>query len=438
MSTALDTREALGGVNLPKLQSRSLKLTRFACPSLKDDQRKQFFESALKMRPFDQPSPLKRWKTWLTQGLKLDDQSLLFAKLNSRLLLHMSGGTMENASILLDRFGYPYIPGSGIKGTVRHTILSAIRDWHSTGEAGSLEESHPFYGLTKGFQSPYQMLARALLLFGWSDGEWKEGRNRKGMLHSDCEYAFGDDWKKARFEVAKMLEKQNRVRLNNDGLPINNHVGCVRFLQAYPSPTEYPVVDDLELDVLTPHHTEYYAGKMQVALDVENPIPVYFPAVSSNINFLFAIICDEVDLRDFAMNGLDAALNTFGTGAKTNAGYGSFETQVTDQSEKARLKDERQELADEKRKITEAKKEAERIANLNPIDAARETLLKLKDKEFAEFVKDLPEKTQDEQQAVLQLMTTQKRDRWKKWKRRKPDIAKVLIEVATQHNFKLQ
>lgn len=433
MTAASDTLQALGGEQMHKLKSRSLRLSRFSQPNLKDDPRKDFFIAAIGIPPFKERSPLERWQLWLEKDLKLGAESLLFAKLNSRLLLHMSGGTMENASILLDRYGYPYIPGSGVKGTTRHTILAAIREWAVVQEGKTLDASHPFQCLTQGYHTPEAMLADFLMAFGWTDGEWKDGRaGKEKKLISDCEYALGENWKTKKHEVAALLKDRYAVKLNSKGIPDLSHIGRVAFFQAYPCAAGYPD-KDLEVDVLTPHHTAYYAGdaSMPVALDVENPIPVYFPSVKAGITFVFAIQSNDERLRKLAHAGLSVALGLFGTGAKTNAGYGWFDTQ----SEQAKYVSKREK---EEREQEERRREQERLERMKPEDIEKERLLKLDDQKFAELAKGLTQESELTQRVLLNLVLSgQKRDRWKAWKKKKPEIVKSITEVAKQLNITL-
>jgi hypothetical protein len=88
-----------------------------------------------------------------------------------------------------------------------------------------------------------------------------------------------------------------------------------------------PTPGKLELDVVTCHHRDYYGGKLQVATDTEEPNPVLFPAVAPGHVFTFALHKlrngSAAELQR-ARTWLQTGLQTFGLGAKTNAGYGWF------------------------------------------------------------------------------------------------------------------
>lgn len=100
--------------------------------------------------------------------------------------------------------------------------------------------------------------------------------------------------------------------------------GKLLFLAALPE--EHTV--SLELDVMTPHHSAYYAGEGR-ALPLEtalNPIPVPFLTIGRGTRFT-GYLCARpehwIHLRR-AMRWLRVALERNGVGAKTGAGYGEM------------------------------------------------------------------------------------------------------------------
>src|SRR5690606_29860186 len=94
---------------------------------------------------------------------------------------------------------------------------------------------------------------------------------------------------------------------------------------------------DIEIDVLTPHHKDYYAGNRQVATDDEDPVPIPFPAYSKGHVFAFGVIEMKPSLSmdsssSYSIDGLvelaqlwlKNELQVLGIGAKTSAVYGWF------------------------------------------------------------------------------------------------------------------
>jgi CRISPR-associated protein Cmr6 len=102
--------------------------------------------------------------------------------------------------------------------------------------------------------------------------------------------------------------------------------GCIAFYDALPLDGKF----ELDLDVLTPHHSSYYRGKGLPA-EWEDPIPFTFLSVVKT-RFVFAlgfvpqpgVTADRKELVDLVGKSLRNALEEAGVGAKTAAGYGRF------------------------------------------------------------------------------------------------------------------
>lgn len=317
-----DTREALGN-DAARCESRSLLFDRFADPCAKDSgnqtPRKDWFRRIARLRTH--PQKCEAWNHWLRDAsLRLKTEDILFAQLQSRLMVNMAGGVMENAGLCLDRFGLPYIPGSAVKGCARRMAIQNFLE--------AREANEPNDKLAR-------LLADMALVFGWGDQDWKGGR-RMGEFISDFEFACGPHWQDVRnAAVAKLLDLLRVPYREHPAEPwkdLPNFAGSVSFLQAYP--WQLPATD-LELDVVTCHHPDYYSRKtnqrgdliMPVALDTEDPNPVVFCAVAPRIVFAFAVLplrgCSDTLLAK-AHEWLKAGLEAFGLGAKTAAGYGWF------------------------------------------------------------------------------------------------------------------
>lgn len=94
----------------------------------------------------------------------------------------------------------------------------------------------------------------------------------------------------------------------------------------------------LTREVMTPHHGDYYSGNNnQPPTDFDSPKPVTYLALAGT--FLLRVSCDVdneqgVKWAEFAMRLLDAALQHWGVGGKTNAGYGRLRSLKTIQKAK--------------------------------------------------------------------------------------------------------
>ena len=250
-----DTRETLG-LDAAKCESRSLRFDRFANPQAKEEERNRWFKGVAGLKP----SLIKceAWSAWLANSrLGLKPGEILFAQLQSRLMVNMAGGVMENAGLCLDRYGVPYIPGTAVKGCARRMAIQILLEAREAKEPGDRLA---------------RLLADIALVFGWGQQDWKMRDD------SDFAYAVGDGlWNQVSSSARRLL-------------PITGHfAGTVSFLPAYP---QHLPANDIELDVVTCHHPNYYRADpaWPVALDSDDPNPVVFLTVAAGIVFQFAVL----------------------------------------------------------------------------------------------------------------------------------------------------
>lgn len=109
-----------------------------------------------------------------------------------------------------------------------------------------------------------------------------------------------------------------------DPTAIRRAAGQVVFHDALPAEGEF----ELALDVLTPHHREYYGQKAPPG-EWESPVPHTFITVVKTTFELHVIALPRGGRdgrQDLALvrEGLERALTDGGVGAKTAAGYGRF------------------------------------------------------------------------------------------------------------------
>ncbi len=119
----------------------------------------------------------------------------------------------------------------------------------------------------------------------------------------------------------------------------NDDCGFITFHDAWIMP-ECLGRDKLGLveDVMTPHHAKYYSGESEVPSDFDDPTPIAFLAVAGT--FQVFLSCEDSSDEGkrwlgLAMELLVTALENWGIGGKTNAGYGRLvrgNTPVTMQS----------------------------------------------------------------------------------------------------------
>lgn len=255
-----------------EVDSPSLKLEKpFALPEKgvdDDDAKKRALESVVTCINSKQKSEfVNRW------GDEDDvDCFVIEPELGARLIVNSANGMLENAGLSLHRtFGYPYIPGSAVKGVARH---AAWMDWNETAAEDKTTKDSKALALAR--------------IFGYPTNE----RDVDAFLRP----WFGD----------KAM------------------AGGVCFYPAEPAAGSV----NCEVDILNVHHRDYYAGKRETATDDENPILCYFPVVKAGQKFRFAIrrkrSLSDGDFR-LAQKWLKTGLSLLGVGAKTSAGYGWFD-----------------------------------------------------------------------------------------------------------------
>lgn len=417
-----ETRSAVGG-RLERCDSRSLALDRFADPAVKGDERRECFRRAIGKRA--ESHKRDAWRDFLLVGLGLKPDQLLFAQLQARLMVNMAGGVMENAGLCLDRLtGIPCIPGSAVKGCARRM---AIQELYENGAgfqpADGLED---ISAKSKRWDECAQRLFTIARVFGWADQDWKPG--------SDFAYACGGDWEEIRARAVNLLFAAfPSWKKPTDNQPLwkalPNFAGTVQFLPAYPFSSPSP---DLELDVVTVHHREYYNGNPEYATapDIEEPVPVVFPAVAPGHVFQFAVLpgrrCDK-NLLVAAKGWLRQGLETFGLGAKVAAGYGWFkDVSETTRPEVEAWQTKRQNAAAEEAK---RKAERERLKRLPKAEQYQTEYEKLGDEPFAVQAKKFADMNDDQKHGFV-LALKRRRDTAKRWAKKKPELIKPWQEFA--------
>jgi CRISPR type III-B/RAMP module RAMP protein Cmr6 len=324
-----DTKTVLG-TDAKACDSRSLLFDRFADPSAKEEPRKAWFKRITDLKPHS----AKRisWSRWLRDdGLGLKPDAILLAQLQSRLMVNMAGGVMENAGLCLDRFGVPYIPASAVKGCARRMAIQSLLE--------AREAKEPTDKLAR-------LLADIARVFGWGEQDWKTPQDIVSKLRpkrDDTDEIFTqrcqEIWKAKRSDFAYAVSDglwgevaaAARVLLPNT----DHFAGTVSFLPAYPH--QLPA-NDLELDIVTCHHPKYYRGDADtpVALDIEEPNPVVFPAVAAGVVFQFVILPIHracVDLMGEVSGFVDTSRGTGNAAARGRAGNTGPEAPATGKPE---------------------------------------------------------------------------------------------------------
>lgn len=318
------------------------------------------------------------------------DMKVVTGRLEARLAINLSDGMIQNGGICLDRiFGSPYIPGSAVKGVCRHLALQRLRQKQLT-----LEQ----------FQQ----------LFGTADSDF----TKTGELSS---------WREC------ISPTQKNVR------------GSICFWAAQPLTTAH-----LEVDITNVHYPNYYQTGTVAELKKEQPRPNFFPVVRAGTEFAFFLSVndqckgaeDRQQLLDKAVKILQDAIALSGMGAKTGAGYGWF-TDLTEQRESERQEAERkrQEAEEQKRREAEEREKAEQKENARrssltqeqrdqeDFDKEKKRLEELSDQQFSSEAKAIKDKSSLMAKAMAEVLRTSKKETWKRWKKKKPEVANGVCEA---------
>jgi len=238
-----------------------------------------------------------------------------------RLIAGLGRKGMLEVGFTFHRYGFPYLPGSSIKGLARMYALLEIAKSLGGDKFKNEEES-------KEKDAPLTKLEHAL-------SEDEEGKFEK---------AFG-----AFLPNHDAREMAQAFRLI---FGTTNNAGKAVFFDAVPSET-----CALTLDIMNPHYPDYYKeGSKEPPTNWQSPIPVYFLAVSSGSDFHFAIgwrkpeedqkfkavetqqpwswfkgerlaqqaPTNAFQIQKLARRWLQGGLLDLGIGGKTSAGYGYF------------------------------------------------------------------------------------------------------------------
>lgn len=214
-----------------------------------------------------------------------DDGAVFIARLKSRLIVNQAGGILENAGLCLHpHYGFPFIPGSAVKGIARHAAWCA---WQA--------ELDP--------EKKAKLAEEIAVVFGYPTGD-----KRPKEKAEDREYL--DDY-------LQDLHSRKDVP-NAEERPASS--GCIVFHAGCPvKPADGSRL--VEVDIVTPHGNG-------------NPVPNAFPTVAKGVDFAFTLSplrrgdMGETEQRYLLQRAeafLKEGLTVLGAGAKTAAGYGWFE-----------------------------------------------------------------------------------------------------------------
>ncbi len=231
-------------------------------------------------RKVDASFPPRYLQSQVGYRLSLPGAVHLVRRLEAPLALDLATGCLENAGLKLHPFSsLPIIPGSAVKGCARAAAIAQLKQATDDGSA-----------------TRQDLLNEILQVFGWAKDDLEQ-------RDSDLVWAWHG-------VIHTPAAKANS--------------GKVAFLSGLPTR-----LATLKIDVLACHHPEYYTKNRDKAEDDEQPNVQVFPVVDAGTEFLFTLVplagASDSTLRA-AARFLEQALEVWGLGAKTAAGYGFFKT----------------------------------------------------------------------------------------------------------------
>ncbi|MDI6893171.1 MAG: type III-B CRISPR module RAMP protein Cmr6 [Bacillota bacterium] len=259
----------------------------------------------------------RRWREMVRAGGALND-CVFEAGPEWRMAVGLGrGGVLETGFAFHHVYGFPYLPGSALKGLTRSYVLWVV--------AGNLGVPYTVPGEPRPGRTPLQYLEAILT-------EPDESERRAALERLQDSPGLPEDavvrtaeavrlLAEHKFDGSPSLSVSQCIRVYRDVFGASGHKGrrgSVVFFDAVP--VEPPV---LKVDVMNPHYGEYYRGA-EAPADYLSPVPVYFLAVEAGSRFAFAVGGADEELARKAKSWLVSALRDFGAGAKTSAGYGYF------------------------------------------------------------------------------------------------------------------
>jgi CRISPR-associated protein Cmr6 len=145
------------------------------------------------------------------------------------------------------------------------------------------------------------------------------GSALKGLASSYCHTEWGRD---------ATYRKDGESGVHRTLFGTNDDSGCIVFHDAWILPGSLTASGGLMLDVMTPHHQNYYmtGGERNPPADTDAPIPVSFLSIAGDFRLAVSVIAGTEGERKqwaaLAMELLLQAVKDWGAGGKTSAGYG--------------------------------------------------------------------------------------------------------------------
>ncbi|RKU12138.1 type III-B CRISPR module RAMP protein Cmr6 [Candidatus Poribacteria bacterium] len=240
------------------------------------------------------------------------------ATVDWRLVVGLGSEHVQETSMTLHHiYGIPYIPGSAVKGVLRHWWLQVLKE-----DKNFLQQNPGFI--------------------------------------------------KSKDEIDESIALKDPIFLSIFGS--QEQRGEVRFLDAYSTEAVH-----FAIDIMNPHYPDYYSGS-KPPTDHQSPRPINFLTVEKT-NFRFAFLAEDQKLLCKIKDRFEDALDMKGVGAKTAVGYGYFRDfkdktdTITDKLKQEQEAAEKQQKAKQLASLSPIERLAEEVKSLadSQVDEERAT-----------------------------------------------------------------
>jgi CRISPR-associated protein Cmr6 len=235
----------------------------------------------------DYARSFKRWKT----SFSAPGDRAFELTLASRLLVgHGNASAIDVGLTVHHTWGIPVIPGSALKGLVAHYVDAT-------------------YGPTDASRKPWEQQGDERVRADYQGVTWNRRRIERGpgVIYRAL---FG----------APDAREDSTMRQN--GFQAGAAAGLVTLHDALYVPGSLADNRPFSADVLTVHQKDYYdSGGRSLPNDYDSPNPVAFLTVRPGARLLFAL-SGPPDWTELAEQLLRVAMEQWGVGGKTSAGYG--------------------------------------------------------------------------------------------------------------------
>lgn len=242
------------------------------------------------------------------------------------------------------------------------------------GDTNALEVGftlHPLYGFPYIPGSSLKGLCRTWLEIGENTFDGKEIIDEEDLnkaISNESRVVFGSFVKDPK--EPKKIDEDIFEAYNQDNQS-SNKLGDVIFLDSLPSDeTKF----GFEIDIMNPHYSKYYSepGKHPPG-DWYSPVPIKFLTLKPETTFLFSLVSRNEESLVKAKKWLISGLSDLGIGAKTSSGYGLFsETDLEEVKRQEKIKEEKEKQENIEKLRAEADQLAKKVKS--PLETFNERL----------------------------------------------------------------